>query len=382
MRLIHISDLHLGLQYGDFSLVEDQRFILQQIHQKLSALKADVLLIPGDVYHKFAPAPDSFKLWSEFLDSLESLDIKTFVTSGNHDSSERLGLASNYLKYGDIYLHAKYEGELSTYTIEQDGVIVHISLLPFVRPSNVRNYHDDFTSHKYNDAIEYILKDYDSSQEGHHVLLAHQFVIHGEEKPQLSDSEIQPQVGGIDAIHTSLFDGFDYVALGHIHKPQRMGRDTIRYSGSPLKYSKTESQDNKALVVIDIDDTITLSYEPLTPLRDVKVITGTLEEIIAAAPQPVSQDFIHVNLTDAIRPILAMDRLQKVYPNCVDIDFQSTQGTLSKQTQRASNIIELKPLELVDQFYHEVLEKEMSKDTQKIVETVMAQIQERTNETD
>lgn len=382
MRIIHVSDLHLGLQYGDYSLVEDQTYILNQIIEKVSALKADVLIIAGDIYHKYTPATESFKIWSDFLEKLEPLQITTYITSGNHDSSDRLGVTSNYLKYGNIFLETEYQGALTTLELNVNDVKTYFTLLPFIRPSNVRNHHEDFKSNQYHDAMEYVLKDYDKKKDGHHILVAHQFVIHGEERPQLSDSEVQPQVGGIDAIHTSVFDAFDYVALGHIHKPQRMGPETIRYSGSPLKYSKTEANDTKGMVIIDVNETVTIGFEPLIPLRDVKVIEGELQSIIDNAPTPLSTDLVHINLTDAIRPIHAMDRLKTVYPNCVDIDFLGATQDHQKQTIRASKIIELKPRDLLAQFYQEMLEKEMTDETKNIVDDVINTVLEDQNETD
>lgn len=381
MRLIHISDLHLGLQYGEFSLYEDQAFILNQIIEKISALKADVLLISGDIYHKYAPAAESFKLWSKFLSDLEPLKIHTYIIAGNHDAADRLGVGAHYLKYGHIHLVSEYQGALETFLLEHQDVRVKFCLLPFVRPSSIKNKHDDFDSNRYNDAIEYVLKGYDYDKASKHVLLAHQFVIDGKHIPSLSDSEIPPQVGGLDAISVQLFNQFDYVALGHIHRPQRIGSETIRYSGSPLKYSKTESLDTKGLVVVDVGDDVTISIEPLEPMRDVRVMKGNLEDLINAGKDSTSQDFIHAVLTDKVRPINAMEKLQVIYPNCVDIEFESEIKSTTQESLRAEEIIQLKPFDLMSQFYQEFLEKPLDDEAQIITENVINQVLEGQDET-
>lgn len=382
MKIIHVSDLHLGLMYHDFSLYEDQKHMLESIIQNISAHKADVLLISGDVYHKHAPSEESFKLWSYFLELLKPLDITTFIISGNHDASGRLGVGASYLEFGNIYLESEYEGHLVTHHIHHQDQDYYFTLLPFIRPSNVRNHHDDFKSTQYHDAMAYVLKDYDDSKPGHHILLAHQFVIDGQKTPELSDSEITPQVGGIDAIHAHLFDGFDYVALGHIHRPQHIRKNTVLYSGSPLKYSKSEANDTKGFVLLECDDSIHIQHVPITPLRDVKVIKGDLKSLIEAAPNPKSQDFIHAIITDATRPINPMEQLQEVYPNAVDIEFQNKTSRASQETLRAEQIIALQPQDLIQQFYTEMLEKELTDEAVELIESVLNQVGEQTNETD
>ena len=382
MRIIHVSDLHLGLQYHEFSLVLDQTHILQQIIEKISAHKADVLLISGDIYHKYAPSDDSFKLWSSFLEQLKDLKITTYIISGNHDAPGKLGVGAGYLEYGDVYLESEYDGTLKTYSLTKDDVEVHFTLLPFIRPSFIQNHHEDFKSRRYHDAIEYVLKDYDYSKKGKHILLAHQFVIDGTHQPELSDSEVLPQVGGIDAIHASALSKFDYVALGHIHKPQKIRNEFIRYSGSPMKYSKSEANDKKGYVLIDVGDDITVSKERFTPYRDTIVLKGTLKELIDQAPHPLSHHFVHVILTDEIRPTNPMAQLQAVYPYCVEIEFQGSQSQVQEEQVRAEEILKLKPNELVSQFYETMLGKSMNEKTQSIVDEVLNIVLEDQHETD
>ena len=372
MRLIHVSDLHLGRRLHEVSLIEDQAYILNQIVAQCSALQADVLLVSGDVYDKNSPSEQSFELWSDFMDKVSKLDMKTLVISGNHDSQERLGVGANLIKEQGIYIASKYQGYLETLIIEKDQLKVQFLLLPFVRPAEVRNHHEDLQANTYNDAIAHILKDFDYGQGHHNVLLSHQFVTDGSKPPLLSDSEVGPMVGGIDAINASLFDGFDYVALGHIHKPQAIRNETIRYSGSPLKYSISEAKDDKALVIIDLfENDIKLTYEPLIPLRDVKVIKGKLEELISAAPIEKSQDLIYALITNNEALMDPMIKLQNVYPNAVGLELRPEKSNKEKQDLRSQEILQQNPMELVQDFYQSMLGKDMDEESEAILVNII-----------
>ena len=377
MRLIHISDLHLGRRFNEISLIEDQAFILNQIIEQCIALKADALLISGDVYDKNSPSEQSFQLWNDFLERVAEIKLPTLVISGNHDSQERLGVTSKLIEDQGIIITSKYQGSINTVTLSHNDIDVQFALLPFIRPSDVRNYHDDFSGSTYNEAIERVLIDYDFAEGKKHVLLSHQFVIDGSKEIQLSDSEVGPMVGGIDAIHAHWFDCFDYVALGHIHKPQPIRTEFMRYSGSPLKYSISEAKDTKVLVIVDFNnDGIDLSYEAFKPLRDVRVLKGTLNELLEAAPKSGSLDLIHAILIDDEPLLEPMMKLQAVYPNCVSLELKPQTQVQARDTLRSQEIIQKKPIDLLSSFYEEMLAKEMSETSKKIVEEVILETEE------
>ncbi len=381
MRLLHVSDLHLGRTFNEVSLVDDQRYLLQFIIKQIEALKADVLLISGDIYDKNSPSERSFELWSDFLEDLQTLNIQTFVISGNHDSAQRLSMAPSYLKAGGVHLVGKYRGEVETLVLEKQGKTFEFALIPFVRPAEVRNFHDDFKSQSYHEAMGRILRDYNYDKSDYHILLSHQFVIDGSKDTQLSDSEVGPMVGGIDAIHAHLFDKFDYVALGHIHKPQMIRKETIRYSGSPLKYSISEAHDQKQLVIIDIEDDIHISFEPITPLRDVRILKGNLQDLMDEGEKNPSQDLVHAILLDDEALYEPMNKLQSVYPNCVSLELKPQTKVQNLAQLRSQEIITKDPLDLIESFYEEMLGKSLDESSKEIVQDVVKGIDEGDYET-
>ncbi len=241
MKLIHIADLHIGKRMNDISLLEDQKYALQQVVQVSADEKADAVLISGDVYDKAAPQSDAMALFDDFLTQLVSLGIKVFIISGNHDSDARISYFSSLIKHVGVYASEKFEGKLQQIALEDEYGEIVINLLPFIKPANVRGFYESKKITTYQDAVVAVLENSCVDAKKRNVLLCHQFITGAE----VCDSEIFA-VGGLDNINASVFDAFDYVALGHIHKPQRILRDTMRYSGSLLKYSFSEANNNIA----------------------------------------------------------------------------------------------------------------------------------------
>lgn len=374
--MVHLADLHIGRRLNDLSLLDDQRYVLNQIIEAFDTIKPHVLIIAGDVYDKANPSSEAFEVWNDFLTQLAQQSIHVLIISGNHDSQERLGVGRALFEEHDIYLASHYTGAISSVTLHDDFGPVHFYLFPYIKPSMVRNYHPEFTGTTFQEAFEFIFQDLKINQDERNVAIAHQFVIGNGMTPILSDSEIGPSVGGLDAIDASLFKAFDYVALGHIHRPQAIGRETIRYAGSPLKYSFSECMHSKQLPIIDLNYDVSLSFIDIKPLRDVRLIKGPLEKLYEIGKVEGSEDYIHAVLTDDIIQGDALHKLRSVYPNLVSLDFDNTRTSTETSLERATTILEQKPFDLFNTFFTALNGRDFNQEESDLVKAVIDEIQE------
>ncbi len=317
LRIIHVSDLHLGKKMSMVPIEEDQREVLSFIADLAERESADAVLIAGDIYDSTTPANESYNLLSGFLTDLADRGVKVYAVAGNHDSADKISYGSDLFRRCGVHIVGSYAGTLEMETlVGKDGTKVDVYMLPFVRPAAVRNCHPDARIETYTDAVRTALGTADLSGPNRKVLIAHQYVTCGGGKLARADSE--SFVGGMDNVDVSLFDGFDYVALGHIHMKQWVGRETVRYCGTPLKYSKSEADGGKTVTVVDIGEEISIREVPIVPRRDVLVIRGPLDRLIDAAKEiGGSDDFIYAELTD--QAVDAMQRLREVYPNTLSV---------------------------------------------------------------
>ena len=309
MRFIHIADLHIGKQLNDISLLEDQKYILDQIAQQADAEKADAVLIAGDVYQRSSPQAEAMALFDAFITRLTDAGKKVFIISGNHDSALRISYFSSLLKQAGVYVSEQFEGTLQSISLKDaDGEIV-IHLLPFLRPSAVKRWLPEEKIITYQDAVEAVLRNSPIDKNKRNILLCHQFITGCE----TSESE-EKTVGGLDQINASVFDGFDYVALGHIHKPQHILRDTLRYAGSPLCYSFSETGHKKCVTLADVQEKgrVTVKKLPLYPLHEMRTVEGMLSELLR---MDYSEDYVWVTVHDEIVPPDARVSLGTVFPN-------------------------------------------------------------------
>lgn len=348
MRFMHISDLHIGKKMKEASLEEDQRHILQQILDIALDIRPDGLIIAGDVYDTTSPTTDSFRMLDWFLTSLSDLKIPVFMIAGNHDPPEKLGFGSRMLERSGMHISAVFSGRMDVFTVSKDGADVDICMLPFIKPIHVRRIYPDEEIDSYTDAVASAISHTDLVPGRKRILVTHQFVVSGCSGPDRSDSE-SIFVGGTESVDSGVFDGFDYVALGHIHKPQSIGRETIRYCGTPLKYSLSEAGDRKSVTVVDIGDSVSVSEIPLRPLRDVRKVKGPLEGIIEAGrSDPGKDDFIYAELDcDSMD---ALPRLREVYPNIMSIEVAGRRESWDSPERGAEDIV-LDPLKAFAEFY-------------------------------
>lgn len=374
MKFLHLGDLHLGKSLGDFDLIRDQKYILDQILEIVKNQSVDAVLIAGDVYDRAVPSEAATKLLNYFLSSLAGVGVMTFMISGNHDSDERLNYGSDLFEKNRIYISAKYEGALYKKTVTDDYGEIDIYLLPFVKASQVKHFLPDAKIENYDDAVRAVLEQAEIDRSRRNVITAHQFVIGKSEDPVTSGSEgvgVQ-SVGLVEKIGYDCFDAFDYVALGHIHSPQKIGREEVRYSGSPLKYSLSEVANDKSIPVITLEEKGKTSVEliPLKPMRDMRHIKGKLEQLLKAENVTDTEDFIYATLTDEDIVNDAMGIFQQIYPNTVKIDYDNSHTKAIDQVD-ISKIAENRSFEeLIEDFYSKIYGCEISEEEMKIMRMV------------
>ena len=368
MKFLHLGDLHLGKSLNDFDLIEDQRHILNQILHIADKESVDGILIAGDVYDKSIPSEAATKLLDYFLIELSKREIKVFMVSGNHDSDERLSYGSTLFTSNNIFISAVFDGTLHKQSLSDKDTEIDIYMLPFVKASQVRHYFPDENIEDYADAVKTIIKNTPINKKNKNILVAHQFVAGKGENPALAGSESvgTQNVGMVEKIGYDCFDDFDYVALGHIHSPQRVGRDEIRYSGSPLKYSLSEVNNDKSvpLITVSAAEKVTIELVPLKPMRDMRHIKGTLKELLDKKNVKAQDDFIYATLTDEDVVNDAMGIFRQVYPNTVRIDYDNSH-TRELEHVDISRIADNKSFtELIGDFYRliygcEITEEEL-----------------------
>ncbi len=368
MKLLHLGDLHLGKSLGEFDLFDDQKYILEEILEIIKSEKVDVVLIAGDVYDKSVPSENATVLLDRFLKNLSETGVQTFMISGNHDSDERLNFGSSLFTSNRIYISSVYDGTLHKHTVEDENGELDIWLMPFVKASQVRHFFPDEEIKTYDDAVRVILNKADIDKNRRNVIVAHQFVMGKSEDPALAGSEGAgtQSVGTIEKIGYDCFDSFDYAALGHIHSPQRVGREEVRYAGSPLKYSVSEVNNEKSVPVVTIGKKGETSVKliPLKPLRNLRHIRGKLKALLDKKNVTEPDDFIYATLTDDDVINDAMGIFQATYPNTVKIDYDNAHTRELEQVD-ISRIAENKSFsELIGDFYRlvygcEITEEEM-----------------------
>lgn len=383
MKLMHISDLHIGKRVNEFSMLEDQAYILGQIIEIADHEKIEGILIAGDIYDKSQPSSEAVLLLDCFLTSLIALNIPVFVISGNHDSPERLSFGSKLLHKNSLYITSLFDGTLESIELTDMYGPISIHMLPFLKPAMLRPFYAE-TIDTYDEAIKIVLQAASIDTSKRNILLAHQFIISDSKQPERSDSETI-SVGGLDQIDASAFEDFDYVALGHLHGPQKIGRDTIRYSGSPLKYSFSEVNQKKSVVILDIKGKgeITISLAPLIPKHDLRKIKGPIEELLSLGKvdSKGSSDYIYATLTNEEELYDAIGQLRAVYPNIMGLDYENsrTQTAVTSCLNANHDISSLStrsPIKLFSEFYQLQNNSELAKEQEELMQDIFEQSEE------
>ena len=371
MKLMHLGDLHLGKSLGDFDLNEDQKYILDQILGIIDEREVDGILIAGDVYDRAVPSESATNLLDYFLKCLADKKVKTFMISGNHDSDDRLNYGSSLFAANHIYISAQFMGNLYRQTVIDEHGEADIYLLPFVKASQVRHFYPEEKIESYDDAVRTILAHAQIDPGKRNILVAHQFVAGKGADPELGGSESAgtQSVGLVEKIGYDCFDGFDYVALGHIHSPQSVGRKEVRYSGSPLKYSLSEVGNDKSVPVITLGEKgdVDIELVKLRPMRDMRHLKGPIEKLLNRDNITSPEDFIYATLTNEDIIDDAMGILQQVYPNTVKIDYDNSR---TREIDRIdiANIAEQKSFdELIGDFYRKMYGCDISEEEMQVM---------------
>lgn len=373
MKCIHLSDLHIGKKVNEFSMLEDQAYILTKIINIIDEQNVEAVFIAGDVYDKPVPPIDAINLFDDFLVRLSKRNLKVFIISGNHDSAERLAFGGRLMNQSGIYVSPIYHGDIQPITIQDEYGDLNVYLLPFIKPAHVRHSLEIEVS-SYNEAVEKAIEHMSIDTTKRNVLLAHQFVTGAIR----SDSE-EISVGGSDNVDAHLFKEFDYVALGHIHRPQKCIYDYIRYSGTPLKYSFSEANHHKSVTIINIQEKGNLSIEqiPLIPKRDMVELKGTYNELVAKSfyeHTTYQEDYVHITLTDEEDILDALAKLRVIYKNIMKLDYDNQRTRHQSELSLSDAVEEKTPYEHFSEFYEmmngQSLNDEQSAFMQQLIESI------------
>ena len=350
MQLIHLSDLHLGKRVNGFSMLEDQRYILKEILRIIDEERPDAVLISGDVYDKAVPSAEAVLVLDEFLCRLAQCKLPVLMISGNHDSAERVAFGGRLMERSGVYVSPVYDGAVQPIVLHDAWGEVRIYLLPFLKPAHVRRCFPDETIESYTDALRVAIEQMEIDAGARNLLLTHQFVTGAArcESEELS-------VGGADHVDASVFDGFDYVALGHLHGPQSVGREYIRYCGSPLKYSFSEAKQQKSVTLVELAEKgqVQVRTVPLVPRHDLREIRGTYLAVTEKSfyDGTATDDYLHITLTDEQDVPDALARLRVIYPNLIRLDYDNRRTRAAETPDAAARAESKTPLEHFAAFY-------------------------------
>lgn len=386
MKFFHISDLHIGKRVNGFSMLEDQKYILDQIVDLAENYRPDGILIAGDLYDRSMPSAEAVELADDFLYQFTKLQIPVFLISGNHDCAERIAYGGRMMEQAGIYVSRVFDGKMQKYSLRD----VDIWLLPYIKPAQIRRFYPEEEMETTQQAIEVILKHTELDERRVNILVMHQFLAGA----SVCESE-EMSVGGSDQIDASIVEAFDYVALGHLHGPQKVGRDTVRYCGSPLKYSFSEAGHRKSVTVVEMaerfeeesaegsdaaktgidesvkDNSIIITQLPLIPRLDLREIRGPIDELIRPEvyESANAQDYLHITLTDKDEVLDAIGRLRDVYPNIMRLDFAAAERG-QNQEQQELVLEEKSPMELFAEFFMMQNGYEMSEEQTQVINEI------------
>ncbi|MCL1857805.1 MAG: exonuclease SbcCD subunit D [Oscillospiraceae bacterium] len=378
MKFLHLSDLHIGKNVNGFSMIDEQRHAFEQIIDYIKTERPDAIIIAGDVYDRVVPGVEAVRVFDDFITELAGFDIAVLLVSGNHDSPERLNYASRLLSDKSIFLCGIFDGTLKKVILSDEYGEVNFWLLPFIKPSSVYGLFGERKIAGYDDAVSAALETAGIDYNLRNVLVSHQFYIDIKSgiTPARSESEFNP-VGGLDAIDCALLENFDYVALGHLHKAQKIGVDYIRYAGSPVKYSFSEWRHEKSITLVELKEKndINITELPVKPVHDMREIKGeiavlTSDEISLLADK---EDYLRVILTDEGEIIDPMGKIRNVYPNVMSLDFENTRTSIdiSQITANPKQADQLSPYDLFGEFFLDMNGSLMSREQAEIIRDIL-----------
>ena len=375
MKFVHLSDLHLGKRVNEYSMIEDQKYILTKIIGIIDNENPDGVIIAGDINDKAVPSAEAVQLFDNFLVSLSKRKLQVFVISGNHDSSERIAFASKIMDASGIHMSPVYDGNIVPISMTDEFGIVNIYMLPFIKPVHVRRFCEDEIK-TYTDAIKYVISKMDLNSDNRNVLVTHQFVTGAKR----SESE-EISVGGTDNVDASVFERFDYVALGHIHSPQNCGSNKIRYCGTPLKYSFSEAKDRKSVTVVELSEKGNTTYRTveLVPMHDLIELRGTYNDLMLKSfyeNTTWQEDYVHITLTDEDDIPDAIGKLRAVYHRLMKLDYDNKRTRANAEINSVTDIEFKSPFELFSDFYELQNNQQMNEEQTRFIIDLIEKIWE------
>lgn len=375
MRFLHLADLHIGIRVNGFSMLEDQTFFMDRLFRCLDRDPVDAVVLAGDIYDKADPSAEAVDLFDALLSGLADRVAHVLVIPGNHDSPERIAYAGKLLEKQGVHIAPVYQGQIREITLHDQYGPVHFFLLPFLKPSSVRRFFPEETIEDYADALSCVFAHLSLNTEERNILVSHQFVSGA----LRSDSE-QISIGGLDAIPRSVFSAFDYVALGHIHRPQTMGEEKLRYAGSPLKYSLSEVDQEKAILFVTLGEKGELSFtrETLPKLRDMRVIQGSFKELMHPDEEAPRDDYLQVILKEDHEIPEVLSRLRTLYPNIMRLDYEN-RWKQREETEQIPQLDLLPPLEIFSNFFQMQTGKPLTEEQEEFVSREMEEVQNETH---
>ena len=376
MKLMHLSDLHLGKRVNEFSMIEDQKYILSQIISLLDREGADGVILAGDIYDKPIPSVEAVQLFDSFLTRLAKRRLPVFVISGNHDSVERVSFGAQLMEGEGIYISQVYGGKVQNIVLTDQYGEVCIYLLPFLKPASVRHVFEEAEISTYQDALKKAIGEIEVDKSRRNVIVAHQFVTGAS---RCESAEVL--VGGLDQVEASLFDRFDYAALGHLHSPQRVGRETVRYCGTPLKYSFSEAEQEKSVTIAELKEkgNIEIRTIPLKPLRDMRKIRGTYLQVTEKAfyEGTNTEDYLQITLTDEEDIPDGMQKLRIIYPNLMRLEYDNQRTRENRSVEAAEAVEQKSEAELFAEFFELQNNRPMSEQQHIFVKKLIQKLQEK-----
>lgn len=379
MKILHLADLHLGKVIQEQSLLEDQKYMLNEIIKKLQEENVETILISGDVYDRSIPQTDAIDLLDYFLNILiKDLKKQVFIISGNHDSKERLGFGNKIFENEGLFISSKYEGKIKKVELQDEYGKLNIYMLPFIKPIEVKKYFDD-ESLSYDETIKKIIEKEDIDESQRNIILTHQFVTAIGEEVERTESEVLT-LGGTDNVDISNYNKFDYVAIGHVHRPQRIGRDTARYAGTMLKYSFSEVNHKKTMPILDFKEkgNIDIKLVELKPLRDMREIKGPIEKLIENYEEENANDYIRAIITNEEPVYDAIGQIRKIYPNVLKLEVQNSKimSNIEFKTENLQKVKSKSEIELFNEFYKFQNNIELNEEQINLIQEIVKEIKE------
>lgn len=367
MRFLHLSDLHIGKKVNEISMAEEQKYILRRILEVIDSEGVESVLIAGDIYDKSVPSAEAVLIFDEFLTNLADRKLSVFVISGNHDSPERIAFGNRLMKECSVYMSPVFNGNVMPVKLKDEYGIINIYMLPFIKPANVKKIYPDAKADSYSDAVKFVIDSMDVNMNERNIIIAHQLVTGAAR----CDSE-DISVGGMDNVDASVFEPFDYVALGHLHGPQSILRDTLRYPGTPLKYSFSEMSHIKSLTLVDMLGKGNISIDTshiLVPQHDMREIRGKYMEVTDRNFYigTDTEDYLHVILEDEEDVPDAVGRLRSIYPNIMKLDYDNLRTRKNNDIDNAGEPERKSPMELIEEFFRMQNNSEMNSGQREMV---------------